>query len=466
MIYNKVVATVTYNKKSRSFTLIWKDYAKEALGERYPYGRKSQKWHGAKHPSASERRAVEKELMTLAANEEYKSKEKADYIRIHGQDNEITASGYLSTLTDDELCITTRSRVKTQARIVINDFVTWLDKQYKGIALHKINEAIARKYYKHLQSQGRVFGTIKNDIIRLSYIFKQVIRKYEDSPLKYKNPFSTLRLDEVITKTIPHKRKPYTQQELEDFLHFSKESTRLNEWQLLQRFSIYYFLMVTGWRINDILLMKWRQIDLQKGIIKITHSKTKNSGITTELYITNLMNEILTALYLMRDKAPSGNRDFIFSYWNEGTQRESNWQACIREHFIKVRKELKLDEYAQRGKVKTHTYTIHSFRGTAITRLTQAGYQEPRINYLVGHAPRTTEAKHYLTFTADDTKELIEFMEDYCNAYDLSLELSIMNEVRKNNKLLLQRTPSFIMTCKDGKCEVEKSLINLLPVNH
>ena len=64
------MATVTYNKKSRSFTVIWKDYAKEALGERYPYGRKSQKWQGDKHPSASERRAVEKELMALAANEE------------------------------------------------------------------------------------------------------------------------------------------------------------------------------------------------------------------------------------------------------------------------------------------------------------------------------------------------------------------------------------------------------------
>ena len=465
-LYNKAVATVTYNKKSRSFTVIWKDYAKEALGERYPYGRKSQKWQGDKHPSASERRTVEKELLTLAANEEYQSKGKADYIRIHGKDDEITASGYLSTLKDDELSITTRGRAKTQARLVIKDFVAWLDKNHKGIALHKINEAIARQYYKHLQSQGRVFGTIKNDIIRLSYLFKQVIRKYEDSPLKYKNPFATLRLDEVITKTIPHKRKPYTQVELESFLHFSKESTRLNEWQRLQRYAIYYFLMVTGWRINDILLMKWQQLDLQKGIIKMTHSKTQNKGITTELYITDLMNEILTALYLMRDKAPSDNKDFVFSYWNEGTQRETNWQACIREHFIKVRKELKLDEYEQRGKVKTHTYTIHSFRGTVITRLTQAGYQEARVNYLVGHAPRTTEAKHYLTLTADDTKELVEYMEDYCKAYDFSLELPIINEVRKNDKLLLQRRLYLRVTCEDGKCKIERNPDKLLPTNH
>ena len=123
-------------------------------------------------------------------------------------------------------------------------------------------------------------------------------------------------------------------------------------------------------------------------------------------------------------------------------------------------------EYEQRGKVKTHTYTIHSFRGTVITRLTQAGYSEARINYLVGHAPRTTETKHYLSLTADDTKELVEYMEDYCNAYDFSLELPIINEVRENDKLLLQRTLYLRMTYEDGKCKVERNTDNLLPTNH
>lgn len=446
------MATCNYNKKTRTFTVIWKDYAKEALGEKYPYSRKSEKWQGVKHPSASERRAVEKRLMTFAADEEYKSKDKAQYIRTHGNEEEITASGYLTALSDDDLTITSRQAEKREARRFINEFITWLDDKHKGIVLHKINEVITKEYYKHLQGRGIAYGSIQKHITRLSYIFKQVIRKYEDSPLKYKNPFATLRLDEVITKTAATKRKPYTDLQLQDFLHYSITSKKLNKWQILQRFSIFYFLTVTGWRISDILSLTWQQVDLQKGIIKLTHSKTQKDGIKTELYITDLMNDILTALYLMRSEATKENRDYIFSL---RTENAKGIYFSISKFYKDTRKELRLDEHEQKGKVKTYTYTIHSFRHTVITRLTQAGYQEAKINYLVGHAPKTTEEKHYLTLTADDTKELIEYLEDYSNSFDFSLELQILNEIRKNDKLLIQRQPTPKVTYPDGKMKVE-----------
>lgn len=446
------MATCNYNKKTRTFTVIWKDYAKEALGEKYPYSRKSEKWQGVKHPSASERRAVEKRLMTFAADEEYKSKDKAQYIRTHGNEEEITASGYLTALSDDDLTITSRQAEKREARRFINEFITWLDDKHKGIVLHKINEVITKEYYKHLQGRGIAYGSIQKHITRLSYIFKQVIRKYEDSPLKYKNPFATLRLDEVITKTAATRRKPYTDLQLQDFLHYSITSKKLNKWQILQRFSIFYFLTVTGWRISDILSLTWKQVDLQKGIIKLTHSKTQKDGIKTELYITDLMNDILTALYLMRGEATKENRDYIFSL---RTENAKGIYFSISKFYKDTRKELRLDEHEQKGKVKTYTYTIHSFRHTVITRLTQAGHQEAKINYLVGHAPKTTEEKHYLTLTADDTKDLIEYMEDYSNSFDFSLELQILNEIRKNDKLLIQRQPTPKVTYPDGKMKVE-----------
>lgn len=427
------MATCNYNKKTRTFTVIWKDYAKEALGEKYPYSRKSEKWQGVKHPSASERRAVEKRLMTLAADEEYKSKDKAQYIRTHGNDEAITASGYLTNLQDDDLTITNRQGEKREARRFINEFVAWLDDEHKGIALHKINEVLARAYYKHLAGRGIAYGSIQKHITRLSYIFKQVIRKYEDSPLKYKNPFSTLRLDEVITKTAATKRKPYTEIHLQDFLHFSISSKKLNKWQTLQRFCIFYFLTVTGWRINDILSLTWKQVDLQKGIIKLTHSKTQNQGIKTELYITDFMNEILTALYFLKGEATKENRDYIFSLRNENTRNIYNNTS---KFYKETRAKLKLDEYEQKGKLKTYTYTIHSFRHTVITRLTQAGYQEAKINYLVGHSPKTTEEKHYLTLTADDTKDLIEHMEKLAKTQYFFEKLELAKELYNSDLYL------------------------------
>ncbi len=426
------MASISYNKQTRTFTAVWKDYAKEALGERYPYGRKSEKWQGDKHPSAKEKREVKKRLMAFADDEEHKSKAKADYIRTHGNEEEITATGYLANLKDEDIAKTGHTKTRANARRIINEFVTWLDNNYKGIALHKISEAIAAKYYKHLKNKKRAYNTIQTHITRLSYIFKRVIRKYEDSPLKYKNPFSTLSLDDIIQPQAPHKRKPYEETHLQDFLHYSKTSEKLSKWRILQRFAIFYFMTVTGWRISDILGLSWQQVDLHKGIIKLTHSKTKDRDIRTDLYITDLMNEILTALHLMKDTAPNKNSDFIFLLGKNG----SITYHAIRDFYEKIREKLQLDEKGKKGTMNTYTYTIHSFRHTVITRLTQAGYQEAKINYLVGHAPRTTEEKTYLTLEAKDTKALIEYMENLAKAQYFFEKLEVAKELYQSDLYL------------------------------
>ena len=432
------MASISYNKKTRTFTAVWKDYAKEALGERYPYGRKSEKWQGEKHPSAKEKREIEKRLMAFADDEEYKSKAKADYIRIHGKDDEITATGYLSNLKDEEVCRTKNQITINRERLVINDFVTWLDNNHKKIALHEINSFIASRYYKHLQSMGLKYGTIRNYCNRLSYTFKQVLIKYEDSPLKYKNPFSTLRLENIIEPQVAHRKKIFDEYDLESILDIVCESEKMNEWQRLQRFAIYYFLMVTGWRVNDILLMKWQQVAWGERVIRMTHSKTEKKNIKTELYITDTMEDFLLALDKMKEYSPKENHDFVFSYWNTGTKKESNWYGSISEQFKRIRKKLGLDTSDKKGKVKTYDYTIHSFRGTVITRLTQAGYNEAMINYLVGHAPRTIEAKHYLTLGAVDTMALIEHMEDFISIETFYSVFEILRKIKENKPKQLE----------------------------
>lgn len=269
------MASCNYNKSTRTFTVVWKDHAKEALGEKYPYSRKSKKWQGEKHPTAKEKREEEKELIDFARKEESKSRDKADFIRIHGEDEEINATGYLTNLSEEELSRTNRPKERKEARRIINEFVAWLNMKHKKIPLHKINRVIAKEYYKHLETHALAFSTLKRKITRLSYIFKQVTINFEDNNLNYNNPFSSLPLDEVIKPKEPTQRKPYTDLQLQDFLHSINSRKKVNKWKTFQYFAIYYFLIVTGWRINDILLLKWQQIDLEKRIIKMTHSKTQ-----------------------------------------------------------------------------------------------------------------------------------------------------------------------------------------------
>ena len=427
------MATFTYNKKTRTFTVIWKDHAKEALGVKYPYGRKSKKWLGDKAPTASEKRAIEKELMQHADEEETKSKGQASFIRIHGKTDEITAAGYLMSLKDDELTITKDKTAQSVARHRINTFINWLNTKHRGLALHQVNSAIASQYYKYLEGERLAYATIQHHIARLRFVFNDAMIKYENSPLKPSNPFATLRLHKVITKVAGHKRKSYTNEQLQKFLLASIKSNHLNKWQLFQRFATYYFLIVTGWRVNDILRLKWESVDLQQGIIKHTHRKTKNKRLQTELGITDLMHEILLMLKEMQQYAPDNRKEFVFSLY---TGNADTSYGNLIQHFARLREKWGLNEHEELGMQKTYTYTIHSFRGTVITRLTQAGYQEARINYLVGHAPTNTEAKHYLDLSAEDTIAMIEHMQDLSNARYFFEKLEATKDFYKSEKYL------------------------------
>lgn len=136
---------------------------------KYPYGRKSKKWLGDKAPTASEKRAIEKELMQHADEEETKSKGQASFIRIHGKTDEITAAGYLMSLKDDELTITKDKTAHRVARHRINTFINWLNTKHRGLALHQVNSAIASDYYKYLESERLAYATIQHHIARLRF---------------------------------------------------------------------------------------------------------------------------------------------------------------------------------------------------------------------------------------------------------------------------------------------------------
>ena len=400
---------------------------------KYPYGRKSKKWLGDKAPTASEKRAIEKELMQHADEEETKSKGQASFIRIHGKTDEITAAGYLMSLKDDELTITKDKTAQSVARHRINTFINWLNAKHRGLALQQVNSAIASQYYKYLEGERLAYATIQHHIARLRFVFNDAMIKYENSPLKPSNPFATLRLHKVITKVAGHKRKSYTNEQLQKFLLASIKSNHLNKWQLFQRFATYYFLIVTGWRVNDILRLKWESVDLQQGIIKHTHRKTKNKRLQTELGITDLMHEILLMLKEMQQYAPDNRKEFVFSLY---TGNADTSYGNLIQHFARLREKWGLNEHEELGMQKTYTYTIHSFRGTVITRLTQAGYQEARINYLVGHAPTNTEAKHYLDLSAEDTIAMIEHMQDLSNARYFFEKLEATKDFYKSEKYL------------------------------
>jgi hypothetical protein len=145
------------------------------------------------------------------------------------------------------------------------------------------------------------------------------------------------------------------------------------------------------------------------------------------------MHEILLNLKEMQQHAPDNRKEFVFSLY---TGNADTSYGNLIQHFARLREKWGLNEHEELGMQKTYTYTIHSFRGTVITRLTQAGYQEARINYLVGHAPTNTEAKHYLDLSAEDTIAMIEHMQDLSNARYFFEKLEATKDFYKSEKYL------------------------------
>lgn len=418
------MATVRYTTKKLTFSVIWKDYRKESLGLNYPYTRKSCKWRGAQPPSCRERRRMEAALAYYAAEQEARSAAQVqDFSR-----ECLPAAEYLLQLRDNEIAISQRPAELRRARQIVNGFARYLQVSYPGICLHEIKTAVVSGYYEHLRNRALAYGTIKRMTERMSFVFRRIVFRFEDSSLKYSNPFERLRLSDVVRKVDPTRKKILSADQLQRLLRESLVSKQLSARERLQRFGIIYLLSVTGWRLGDVVTLRWEQVDLGARTMSLLHTKTADKGIRSVIYITDFMAQVLE---LLRPESPtSAWSEYVFGRRAPGTRHfKQAGERSIQSFFEVVRKKFGLTECTCHGKLNMHAYTIHSLRGSVITHLTEADFSEVKINYLVGHAPKTIEQRHYLRLDGNPekaTRALLEYMEQLMDCHNFLPEITAL----------------------------------------
>ncbi len=408
------MSTVRYCAKTRTFSVIWKDYARESSGYTYPYRRKSWKWRGTKAPTCRERRRRERELAAYALAQEIASAELAQQLRAASECRHIQAVSYLETLEVQELVISHRPGELHRARRAVAEFVAYLRRNYPQIYLHEVRTHIVGEFYLTLGNKGLAYGTLKRISERLSFVFRRIAIRFEASPVKYTNPFAQLRLSDVLKRVEPTRKKALTAQQIHAVLREALSSARLSSAEALQRFCIFYFLAVTGWRLGDVVGLRWAQVDTERRCITLQHAKTTDKNIYTTIYITSFMLDLLNMLRQL--ECPDIWREYVFGLRDARARHFLQaGKRSAQAFFELVRSKLRMDESCRKGRLRTHAYTIHSLRGSVITHLTEADFSEVKINYLVGHAPRTTEQRHYLSLDSDpekSTRALLEYMEE------------------------------------------------------
>jgi integrase len=142
---------------------------------------------------------------------------------------------------------------------------------------------------------------------------------------------------------------------------------RLHEWRPIWR-----ALLLTGCRLSEILLLRWDQVDLREGVIRIEQGKTDFPKVT---YITPELREVLESL-------PRGiGKAYVFAQMPSGSHRTG-----VQAHraWTAYRTAAQLPSVLK----------IHTLRHTCGSWLAQSGTSLLVIQQVLGHRSARTTARY------------------------------------------------------------------------
>lgn len=197
----------------------------------------------------------------------------------------------------------------------------------------------------------------------------------------------------------------------------------------------------TGLRLIDCVLMKWENINLERGIIFCVPHKTVRVKKTVNVPIHPLLREQLnkaldwkSAEYVMPNLA----------------QRYLEHSHCVTAAIAKVFKFVGLEinkeiEKGQRRKKKANVYGFHSFRHSFVSFCAKSGVPMPVVQSIVGHGnPAIT--RHYVHIGEGAARQAINALpqgENVSGKTD-SQKLKIISDIL-NSKAVLTNTEKEIL---------------------
>lgn len=395
------MSTARYNKIYEGWILEYTDFRRVAQGKR---GDKKKKIKDRAYPvlSKNKQRHKEMQMQAYAVELEKQTKGNGDTPKA---DVPILAVEYLSGVK--KFCRSIHPRTVEGARAIVARFRDFLKMQYADYYLHEINSEVALSYFRSISDYA--FSTLIKHKTTLNYVFSKVLRKMQDagSNLRYKNPFSD---DEMLNEfaldnngdnrgkvckrsfSIEQIREIVAGAEMEKYPLFSK---------------VWYIGYLTGWRLGDILALRWEQIDFANRMITMTHHKTKRFKIITKIFI---IDRLLNILRTMRRSAKSDD-EFLFPSWSTPKYGGLKFNRLSREKLSRMR----LWQTKKSGVRQQSLYTFHGLRGTIITVLKLQDYNQDRIDYLVGHRGRGVDPTYYNRFyehPEEATRDLLEYLDE------------------------------------------------------
>ena len=237
-------------------------------------------------------------------------------------------------------------------------------------ALHLITIRDIEAYSRERASKVRG-ATVNRELALLRHLFNIAIdkgytdfnpargfKRFPEAPWRHKFYFSEPEIEKLICAAAPHLRP------------------------------ILALAFGTGLRKGDILGLRWRDVDLDRGIISIQMQKT---GESIEIPLIPMLRDLLEQM-----KLRAGLSQYVFSLGSKGKP--------IGDIKTAFRAALRRSGLADQG------YRFHDIRRTFARMLYNQGVILTKIQRLLGHKSVLT-TERYLGIKFEETKEAIQLLE-------------------------------------------------------
>jgi integrase len=151
---------------------------------------------------------------------------------------------------------------------------------------------------------------------------------------------------------------------------------------------IYRLLLVTGQRQNEVLTMRWDELDYEKSEWSIPPEKTKSHR-----------QQIVPMSFLFRQILEHRDRSDGFIFPSSGYRGRSSKSGCLTRSSLS---HTHADVVAAAG---VEHFRFHDLRRTVATHLGELGVDEHCVSRVLNHAPKGVTGVHYNQYSYRDEKQ-------------------------------------------------------------
>jgi len=273
-----------------------------------------------------------------------------------------------------EKAATTKATTSDFYRSTINEFVTRM-KERADHPIESITTKEIREYRDNVRASGRVAKTCNHKLKAIRSLFGDAVKH----TVIIHNPTSPIK---TLDETDSVHREAFTQDEVSSLI----QSATSDEWRGMIILGAF-----TGLRLTDIAQIKAENIDIKKGLLRITPMKTSRKGTVVEI---PLHQDVLT--FFKSYELPAFDGVPVFPHLSTRRTGGRNglsalFKAIMEKSGVDSHLTRKTKDGAARDSSKR---SFHSLRHTFTSWLANANVPEEIRMKMTGHTDTRTHQKY------------------------------------------------------------------------